>query len=105
MPAFPTTGFLLDVSAAGAALAGSLLLGTVAARVLRALVNGRRARAEQVMRPMVLAVVSGGEIPAALISPAASMAVRPSGSRSPTWRRCAARPPRFSPISLRAAGR
>jgi len=68
MAASPTTGFLLDVSVAGAALAGSLLLGTVAARVLRALLGGRRARAEQAMRPMVLAVVSGGDVPAALIS-------------------------------------
>jgi HEAT repeat protein len=68
MAAFPTTGFLLDVSGAGAALAVSLLLGTVASRVLRALLRGRRARAEQLVRPMVLAVVSGGEVPAALIS-------------------------------------
>ena len=68
MPGFPTDGFLLDVSAAGAALAGSLLLGTIAARILRAVLSGRRARAEQAIRPMVLAVVSGGEAPAALIS-------------------------------------
>ena len=68
MPGFPTDGFLLDVSAAGAALAGSLLLGTIAARILRAVRSGRRARAEQAIRPMVLAVVSGGEAPAALIS-------------------------------------
>ena len=60
MPGFPTDGFLLDVSAAGAALAGSLLLGTIAARILRAVLSGRRARAEQAIRPMVLAVVSGG---------------------------------------------
>ena len=68
MPAFPVAGFLLDVTGAGAALAVILLLGTVAARVLRALLSGRRARAEQMMRPMVLAVVSGGTAPAALIS-------------------------------------
>src|SRR6266516_156378 len=68
MPGFPTDGFLLDVSAAGAALAAGLLLGTVAARILRAVLSGRRARAEQAIRPMVLAVVSGGEASAALIS-------------------------------------
>jgi HEAT repeat protein len=68
MPVFPAAGFLLDVGGAGVVLAASLLLGTVAARVLRALLSGRRARAERVMRPMVLAVVSGGEAQAALIA-------------------------------------
>ena len=68
MPAFPATGFWLDVSSAGAMLAAALLLSAVAARILRAALSGRRARAEQAMRPMVLAVVSGAEVPAALIS-------------------------------------
>ena len=68
MPSFPATGFWLDVSIAGAMLAAGLLLGAVAARILRAVLSGRRARAEQAMRPMVLAVVSGAEVPAALIS-------------------------------------
>jgi len=68
MPAFPATGFWLDVSIAGAMLAAALLLSAVAARILRAALSGRRARAEQAMRPMVLAVVSGAEVPAALIS-------------------------------------
>ncbi len=68
MPAFPATGFWLDVSIAGAAVAAGLLLAAVAARVLRAVLSGRRARAEQAMRPMVLAVVCGAEVPAALIS-------------------------------------
>lgn len=68
MPAFPATGFLLDISGTGVVLAVSLLLGTAAARVLRALLSGRRARAERVVRPMVLAVVSDGEVPAALIA-------------------------------------
>ena len=68
MPAFPATGFWLDVSIAGAMLAAGLLLGAVAARILRAVLSGRRAHAEQAMRPMVLAVVSGAEVPAALIS-------------------------------------
>jgi HEAT repeat protein len=68
MPAFPATGFLLDVSSAGVVLAVSLLLGAAAARVLRALLSGRRARAERVVRPMVLVVTSDGEVPAALIA-------------------------------------
>jgi hypothetical protein len=45
MPVFQTTGFLRDISVAGAALTVSLLLGTVAARALRVLLGGRRAGA------------------------------------------------------------
>jgi HEAT repeat protein len=67
MPSFLPARFMLDVVLAGAVLAASLLLGSVAAQALRVLLGGRRARAEQAMRPMVLAVVGGEDIPADLI--------------------------------------
>jgi HEAT repeat protein len=68
MPSFPTAGFVLAVTITGAVLAASLVLGAMAAWLLRILLKGRRVRAEQAMRPMVLAVVSGADAPPGLIS-------------------------------------
>jgi len=68
MPSFLPAGFLLGVVLAGSALAASLLLVAAAARVLRIVRSGRRARAERAVRPMVLAVASGAGIPPELIS-------------------------------------
>jgi HEAT repeat protein len=68
MPSVPTARFVLAVTIAGAVLAASLVLGAVAIRLLRILLNGRRVRAERAMRPMILAVVSGGDAPPELFS-------------------------------------
>ncbi len=68
MPSLLTAGFVLAVTIAGAVLAASLVLGAMAARILRILLKGRRVRAEQAMRPMVLAVVCGADAPPELIS-------------------------------------
>lgn len=59
MPAFITARFLLAVIIAGSALAFSLLLVTVASRILRGILGSRRARVERAVRPMVLAVTDG----------------------------------------------
>jgi hypothetical protein len=68
MPPVPTTGFVLDVTTAGTALAAGLVAAAGAARILRVLLHGRRARAERAMRPMVLAVAAGADIPPGLTS-------------------------------------
>src|SRR5579863_6095323 len=68
MPSVPTTGFVLDVTIAVAALAAGLVAAAVGARILRVLLHGRRARAERTMRPMVLAVAGGADIPPGLTS-------------------------------------
>jgi HEAT repeat protein len=68
MPSLLTAGFVLAVTSTGAVLAASLVLGAMAARILRVLLKGRRVRAEQAMRPMVLAVVCGAGAPPELIS-------------------------------------
>jgi HEAT repeat protein len=68
MPPVPTIGFVLDVTIAGTALAAGLVAAAGAARILRVLLHGRRARAERAMRPMVLAVAAGADIPPGLTS-------------------------------------
>src|SRR5947209_5856637 len=68
MPSFLPAGFLPGTVLAGSALAACLLLGAVAARLLRILLSGRRARAERQMRPMVLAAASGEDVPPELLS-------------------------------------
>jgi HEAT repeat protein len=68
MPSFLPAGFLTWTVLAGSMLAAGLLLGAVAARALRFLLGGRRARAERAMRPMVLAVASGEDIPPDLVT-------------------------------------
>jgi HEAT repeat protein len=68
MLSFLPAGFLLGVVVAGPALAAGLLLVAAAARILRGVRSRRRARAEQAVRPMVLAVASGADIPPELVS-------------------------------------
>jgi HEAT repeat protein len=68
MPSFITARFLIAVITAGSALALILLVSAVAGRVLREAADGRRARTERRVRPMVLAVVGGDPVPAELIS-------------------------------------
>ncbi len=68
MPSSLPAGFLLGTVLAGSALAAGLVLGAVAARLLRILLSGRRTRAEAQMRPMVLAAASGEDVPPELIA-------------------------------------
>jgi len=68
MPSLLTAGFLETVIAAGAAVAAVLLLATVCGRVLRDRAAGHRRRAEQLVRPLVLPVVSGDDVPGELIT-------------------------------------
>lgn len=68
MPSFLPASVLFDVMLAGAVFAACLLLGSAAARILRILQRGRRARAEWAMRPLVLAVASGADTPPELIT-------------------------------------
>ncbi len=63
MPSFITVSFLLWVIVAGSALALCLLLAAVAGRGLRELIRRYRARMDQGVRPLVLAVIAGEEIP------------------------------------------
>ncbi len=59
MPSVLDASLLFAVILVGAALATSLLLGIVAARIARICLSAGRARAERQVRRMVLAVVSG----------------------------------------------
>jgi HEAT repeat protein len=68
MPSFITARFLAGIIIAGAALAYALLLVTVVSRILRGVLAGRRARAEDRVRPMVLAVAGGDPPPPELVS-------------------------------------
>jgi HEAT repeat protein len=67
MPSFITVNFLLGLIAVGALVAVLLLLATVAGRVARSATQSYRAQADQRVRPLVLAVVAGEEVPPSLV--------------------------------------
>jgi HEAT repeat protein len=68
MPSFITARFLLTVIIAGSAIALTLLLVTVASRILRGILGRRLARLERGVRPMVLAVADGQAVPPELVA-------------------------------------
>jgi HEAT repeat protein len=68
MPSFITARFLVAAIIVGSALAVALLMVTVASRIGREAADGRRARIERGVRPMVLTVVGGDPAPPELIS-------------------------------------
>jgi HEAT repeat protein len=68
VPSFVTAGLLLTIITAGMGLASLLLLAAVALKLGRRFGSRRQARLQQRVRPLVLAVVAGEEIPAGLIA-------------------------------------
>ncbi|HEY6277516.1 MAG TPA: HEAT repeat domain-containing protein [Streptosporangiaceae bacterium] len=70
MPSFITVRLLLTVIVAGAVLAFGLLLLTVAIRLLRYVVDRRRAAAEKQVRPAMLEAIAGEGVDASLVAAA-----------------------------------